>query len=37
LPIPKTGPHRGQDNDQFYSSLGLSSEQIDKLRGSKVI
>ena len=37
LAIPKTGPHRGQDNDQFYSSLGLSSEQIDKLRGSKVI
>ena len=37
LPIPKTGPHRGQDNDQFYSSLGLSLEQIDELRSNKVI
>ena len=37
LAIPKTGPHRGQDNDQFYSSLGLSLEQIDELRSNKVI
>ncbi len=37
LPVPHTGPQRGEHNDAFYSALGLSAQDLADLRGSQSI
>ena len=37
LPVPHTGPQRGEHNDAFYSAIGLSAQDLADLRGSQSI
>ena len=37
LPVPHTGPQRGAHNAEFYSALGLSDAEIERLRDSQSI
>ena len=37
LPVPHTGPQRGEHNDAFYCALGLSAQDLADLRGSQSI
>jgi len=37
LPVPHTGPQRGEHNDAFYSALGLSAQDLADLRSSQSI
>jgi len=37
LPVPHTGPDRGEHNDAFYSSLQLSEVELDILKQNNVI
>ena len=37
LPLPHTGPQRGEHNEAFYSALGLSAQDLADLRSSQSI
>jgi len=37
LPAPHTGPQRGEHNEAFYSALGLSAEDMARLRHGQSI
>lgn len=37
LPAPHAGPSRGQDNEAFYSALGLTAQDLAALRDSRSI
>lgn len=37
LPVPHTGPNRGQDNEAFFAALGLTEQDLQALRGSRSI
>ena len=37
LPIPHTGPHRGEHNENFYASMNLSENELALLKTNKVI
>ena len=37
LPVPHTGPHRGEHNQNFYASMNLSENELAHLKESKVI
>ncbi len=37
LPVPQTGPRRGEHNAAFYADLGLTQQEISALLGSKSI
>jgi len=37
LPVPRTGPHRGEHNAAFYADLGLSAQELAALQDGKGI
>jgi len=37
LPVPHTGPNRGQDNEAFFAALGLTEQDLQALRDSRSI
>ncbi len=37
LPVPHTGPSRGQDNEAFFAALGLTEQDLQALRDSRSI
>jgi crotonobetainyl-CoA:carnitine CoA-transferase CaiB-like acyl-CoA transferase len=37
LPVPHTGPHRGEHNEKFYASLNLGDIELSQLRSQKII
>jgi crotonobetainyl-CoA:carnitine CoA-transferase CaiB-like acyl-CoA transferase len=37
LPVPHTGPQRGEHSEAFYSALGLSAQDLADLRSSQSI
>jgi crotonobetainyl-CoA:carnitine CoA-transferase CaiB-like acyl-CoA transferase len=37
LPVPRTGPHRGEHNAAFYADLGLSAQEMAALQDGKGI
>ena len=37
LPVPHTGPHRGEHNENFYASMNLSEDELALLKKNRVI
>jgi crotonobetainyl-CoA:carnitine CoA-transferase CaiB-like acyl-CoA transferase len=35
--VPKVGPRTGEDNEAVYGAIGVSREELDRLRAKKVI